>query len=286
MSTLPDEAEALVDPTDLGAFIDQVQHPAVMTSLPARKGAGPALVVLQPHPDDCALSAGGLLLQVANPLQLVTIFSTSATAEATSTRQAEDRRFADMIAARWSHLDRPERSSTAHPHDRAEIKGVIDATSALVEGDDVLLAPAAVARHVDHLAVHQAAQALGAAVFWEDVAFWSIYGASIEDRVQFSLRAPDWLADQVLVAVDITRTVRDKAALLACYRSQSDERWRPLRYAWAAASELGRHGYCERLFMPCGEVDDRTGMLGLTAEPGPVLQYGVVPVRTAWAVRR
>jgi LmbE family N-acetylglucosaminyl deacetylase len=286
MPTHPDETDEMVDPTDLNAFVDQVQHLAVMTPAPARSRTGAALTLLQPHSDDCALSVGGLLLQLANPLQLVTVFSTSSTAEATATRQAEDRHFAELIAAEWSHLGHEEHRSTGPARSDTDVEAIVEGAGARRVQDDVVLAPAGVARHVDHMAVHQAARAMGATVLWEDVAFWSIYGASVEDRVLFSLRSADWLAEQVLVAVDITESVQGKAALLACYGSQSDERWRPLRYAWAAARELGRHGYCERLFMPDDEVEDRTAMLGLVVEPGPALQYGVVPVRTAWAVTR
>jgi LmbE family N-acetylglucosaminyl deacetylase len=289
MSTRHGDAGLPFAPTDaeLPAFIRQFRDPAPVRPVGASSRTGTPLVLLQPHPDDCALSIGGTLLKVGNPVSILTVFSVSATAALSAARQAEDRRFATVVGAEWRHLGGRERRSTSAEHTPAVAAQIADATRSLsVTGGGVLLAPAAVARHVDHRTVHQAARSLDAVAFWEDVAFWSIYGASVEDRVQFALRSPEWLADQVLVAVDITDSVRAKAALLACYRSQSDETWRPLRYAWAAARELGRQGYCERLFVPADLVAEQAPLLGLDVEPGPVLQYGTIPVRTAWATPR
>jgi LmbE family N-acetylglucosaminyl deacetylase len=285
MSTRRGDADPLVEPTDtqLPAFIRQLHDRDALPPTPPRDRTAKPLVLPQPHPDDCALSVGGTLLKVANPLSLVTVFSDSATAEVSMARQAEDQRCAGLLGAEWSHLGGRERASTSAIRGRAAVAQISGAIRGLAARGAVLLAPAAVARHVDHLAVHQAARSLDAAVFWEDVAFWSIYGASVEDRVQFAMRSSDWLADQVLVAIDVTDAVQAKAVLLGCYRSQSHEAWRPLRYAWAAARELGRPGYCERLFVRSDQIEGLAAALGLHAQPGPDLRYGTVPVRTAWA---
>lgn len=284
MSTRHGDSDPLVDPGDtaLAAFAEQVRQPGGLSAVPARDPAA-QLVVVQPHPDDGALSVGGTLLTVGNPLKIVTVYSRAATASASRTRQAEDRRFAELVGADWQHLDLAEGSSMSAPRPHTDVEAVASALRSLSTDGEVLVGPAAVARHVDHWAAQQAIRSLDAAVFWEDVAFWSIYGASIEDRVQFSLRDPEWLAAQVLVAVDITDVVRDKAALLACYPSQSTEIWRPLRYGWVAARELGRTGYCERLFIGDDHLDAVARALRLQIEPGPVLQYGTAPIRTAWA---
>lgn len=282
MSTRPGEP-GLVEPSDtaMAAFVDQFRAPSPPPALPTRR-AGVRLLVVQPHPDDAALSIGGTLLQVTNPLTVLTVYARSATARASRKRQAEDRRFAGLVGAGAHHLGRCEGSSLSAPRPWPEVDSIAHGLHLAASGA-LVLAPAGVARHVDHVAVHEAVASFDTAVFWEDVAFWSIYGASIEDRVQFSLRAAGWLADQVLVGVGISEVVRDKAALLACYRSQSDEVWRPLRYAWAAARELGRSGYCERFFVHQDQLDAHAQALGLRVEPGPRLCYGTVTVDTAWA---
>jgi len=287
MSTRHADATPLVEPTDtdMSAFVSQFREPGEPPSPPGRDHGSPALRLLQPHPDDCALSIGGLLARVANPLRVITVYSEAATPAESLNRTAEDRRFADAIGATWHGLGHRERTSLSAPRASDEVEALITELAGLPEAGGLLLAPAGVARHVDHIAVHDAARRLSAAVFWEDVAFWSIYAASVEDRVLFSIRNADWLPHYVLVAVDILGSVRHKAALVACYRSQSVEFWRPLRYGWAAAGELGRGGYCERLFVRCDRVDQVAGALGLEMEvvDGPPLQYGTVTVRTAWA---
>lgn len=285
MSTRHADATPLVEPTDtdMSAFVAQFREPGELPSPPGRDHGSVALRFLQPHPDDCALSIGGLLARVANPLQMITVYSEAATPAESVDRKAEDRRFTEAIGATWHSLGHDQRTSLSAPPASDEVDALVTELAGRLDPGGLLLAPAGVARHVDHLAVHDAARRLGAAAFWEDVAFWSIYAASVEDRVQFSIRNADWLADYVLVAVDISGSVRHKAALVACYRSQSVEFWRPLRYGWAAAGELGRGGYCERLFVRCDRVDDVARALGLEVADGPLLQYGTVPVRTAWA---
>lgn len=290
MSTLRDNLADLPKPTDAGLpeFIEQMQA-AQLDERPPRHpgcthGVGP-LVALQPHPDDVALSVGGIVVQLPVPLTIVTVYSQALDPAATPRRQIEDQDYATAVGAQLRRLPFQERPSISEQRTSQEttaalarIADVTDPTGSLVMG------PAGVARHVDHVAVHTMGRHIDQPVlFWEDVAFWSIYGASIEDRVLFSERHPGWLSQQVLVAVDITPVARLKAALLRCYRSQSDERWRPLRYAWSAARELGHDGYCERLFVPAGSLDRTLAWLGAKGTEGAALQYGSTSLPTVWA---
>jgi LmbE family N-acetylglucosaminyl deacetylase len=260
------------------------RHGAVMRSRPVDRDR-PTVVLIQPHPDDAALSVGASLLQVTNPLCVVTLYSAALDDADTQHRAAEDRNFVRQMDASIVHLRARERTSLGSPRTAGEVDaamaGINDALDAST--DAAFLAPAGVARHVDHLAAHEVGRRLGPVAYWEDVAFWGIYGASVDDRVLFTERHQTWLASMVLVGVDVSAHIEDKATLLACYPSQSREVWRPIRYHWTAARELGRSGYCERFFAAAAGLDAFARLIGADLEDGPDLQYGTAKLTTRWA---
>ncbi|MFD6970061.1 hypothetical protein [Streptomyces sp. NPDC059979] len=104
--------------------------------------------------------------------------------------------------------------------------------------DAELLAPAAVTRHPDHLAVHEAARRLGCRWFWEDAAFWSTYGLSGCDQQLFEQRTGGVFE---AVLEDITATVLDKVTLLHMHGSQmhpARKMYRPIRHAYSVAAHM------------------------------------------------
>jgi LmbE family N-acetylglucosaminyl deacetylase len=274
------------DDDGIATFIDRCNDAAAATRAPLNAGGAPgkaALVALQPHADDMALSVGGVLARVAANLVFLTIFGGSREFGAASPRESEDAELAQLLDAGHYYLDFPEHKSSEQLPDIDPIARVVQARVLAQKADAILLAPIAVARHPDHRVVQRIAEGLGCGVFWEDVAFWGIYASSVEDRTLFSLRSCPSIARFTLIAVDISSHIWSKAMMLGCYRSQSTEVWRPLRYAWAAAREIGApFDYCERLFVCDDHVANVQRLLGSRLVRGRTIQYGASWVRTGW----
>lgn len=224
------------------------------------------LVVIEPHHDDLALSASGMLLYQARPLTVITVFTRSNTVHraarqhypdesAVSTLRAiEANETLRVFSARHLQLGYPDARPPYAPYDSTLLNKVTqDLENTLAElGDAELLAPAAVTRHPDHLLVHEAARRLGCRWFWEDIAFWSTYGLSVDDQQLFRERVGDSLAEETY---DITPVLLDKFTLLRLHASQLQPDaalYRPLRYAWTIAAPLrqrsGRPRFAERFF--------------------------------------
>jgi LmbE family N-acetylglucosaminyl deacetylase len=279
-----------VEPTDTGlpAFVARFtcgrdRRPAAVRPRAVDPRRSPVMVV-QPHLDDAALSVGASLLDLTNPLWLVTLYSAALDDAETERRRGEDRECARGLDASVVHLPSRERASLGEARTSGDVDVALSGINERIETSAItVLAPAGVARHVDHLAAHEVGRRLGAIAYWEDVAFWAIYGASVDDRVMFAVRQRQWLGSVVCVGVDISTHLDRKAALLAWYPSQSEETWRPIRYHWTAARELGRSGYCERFFVPATGLEEFERLIGAELEDGPDLRYGTVDVPTRWA---
>jgi LmbE family N-acetylglucosaminyl deacetylase len=224
------------------------------------------LVVIEPHHDDLALSASGMLLYQARPMTVITVFTRSNTVHraarlqypdepAVSTlRAVEAREALRVFSARHLLLGHADARPPYTPYDPAMLDKIVhDLEHALADlGDAELLAPAAVTRHPDHLLVHEAAKRLGCRWFWEDVVFWSTYGLSVDDQQLFQERVGDTLSEETY---DITPVVLDKFTLLRLHASQLQPDaalYRPLRYAWTVAAALRRHSgrprFAERFY--------------------------------------
>ncbi|MBA0054334.1 hypothetical protein E0L36_26825 [Streptomyces sp. AJS327] len=224
------------------------------------------LIVLEPHHDDLALSASGMLLYQARPTTVITVFTRSVTvhraarqqypdeSSVSTLRAAEAQEALRVFSARHLQLGHADARPPYTQHDPAVLNKVTqDLENALADlGDGELLAPAAVTRHPDHLLVHEAAKRLGCRWLWEDVAFWSTYGLSVDDQQLFRERVGDSLTEEVY---DITPVMLDKFTLLRLHASQlqpDTALYRPLRYAWTVAAPLrqrsGRPRFAERFF--------------------------------------
>jgi LmbE family N-acetylglucosaminyl deacetylase len=276
-------SQAVPIPNDegLSAFIARFSGvPTRPTPSRANNSSACRAVALQPHADDVALSLGGTLLQVSGAIDVITTHSASIE-NGGAERTAEDRRFAQSISARLQTLGVAERTS-ADPHDRGLDPAICGAITGHSPGT-LLLAPAAVSRHPDHRAVMEASLALRCGILWEDVAFWGIYALSVDDRVLFSTRMAASLECYTLVAVDISCFVDQKDALLGLYRSQSLDRWRPLRFAWTAARELDApFAFCERMFVHDRALDEFERWISKPVRRAGTARYGTVDVRAAW----
>jgi LmbE family N-acetylglucosaminyl deacetylase len=278
-------------PTDAG-FAEFVEHcsnraTAAVPSLQRPDSLETALIVLQPHPDDAALSVGGVLANSSGKLTLISVFDQSEDATSTIRRHSEDLAFAKLLLADLRTCLLSESKSSSATRDPELVRSTL--LSSLPKGTDrgLMLAPAAVGRHPDHRVLQAVAAELGCGIFWEDVAFWGIYASSIDDRILFSIRDHLRIEQFTLVALDISFHVEAKAVMLGLYSSQSTEVWRPLRYAWTAAREIGApFHYCERLFvhdehLPRVEQHWRGEVIS-----GKPLRYGICDVKTGWLVQR
>src|ERR1700674_5617960 len=111
-------------PNDDGllAFIDicsaAAAHRAPLKITRVRNG--PALVVLQPHPDDAALSIGGLLARLRRDVTLLTIFGGSR-GGIRDLRESEDFEFARLVNAHLCYLNYPESTSSGEMADAEPI---------------------------------------------------------------------------------------------------------------------------------------------------------------------
>lgn len=279
----------MVQPGSLAGLLEfRVAVDAWARQLPATSGIthGPHVTLLQPHPDDACLSVSGSLLAMDACGHLVTTHMPARDTLVWGMRKSEDNAFAKAIRFDLSTLDlREGTSNTAVINDSVDVaRRLLDACGGSVAPSS-LLAPMAVGRHPDHHLVRAAAMKMGCIAFWEDVAFWGIYGQSADDRVIFSETFD--LTDFTMVAIGIDDWIPKKAALLSIYGSQSQDIWRPLRFAFTAAREINAKArYVERLFIrnDCFEV--WTTYWGLTLERCKGIQYGTLSINTAEVVRR
>jgi LmbE family N-acetylglucosaminyl deacetylase len=277
-------------PTDdgLAMFIESCQaattKEASLHAHPTLNSSGmQRIVALQPHPDDVALSVGGLLARSEANVTLLTVFGDSLNSEVAVQRAAEDARFAHIIGATHCNLRFLESASCSSMSNRAPIDEAVRKWLYEEQGRALLIAPAAVSRHPDHRMIQQLAMDLGCGVFWEDVAFWGIYGSSIDDRILFSCRNELPLAQYTLVAIDVSSQIEMKAIMLASYGSQSADTWRPLRYAWTAAREINApFEFCERLLVHDEYLARVEQLVGGFLKSAGTLQYGTSKVRVAW----
>jgi len=236
------------EPTDACNVLALRQWVDVATTKPpllARPYHGPAMTFLQPHPDDAALSAGGLISTLNGPISVVTTHALSDSTSETEARHKEDVSWANSLNVDIRHLSLHQSTThtwkPVHPDDRVKAALPTD----IQPGS--LVAPAGVGRHPDHAQCHRIAFELGAVAFWEDLAFWGVYGMSSDDRAITALNNDiSW----ILVALDITEALASKAYGLKNYSSQSTDTWRPIRHAWTAAREVvAPFRFAERYFL-------------------------------------
>ena len=208
--------------------------------------------ILSPHSDDIALSLGAFLQARRSVLRvhIVTVFSItkntvddsiSAPHIVTLLRKAEDTCFITAlgpgVAISW--LDRNDAPLRLHIPDEAvftsepsdvdlnEVRHILDKVKMEYSIFDLLFAPMAIGRHIDHILVRNVALELlkeGFLVgFYEDLPYAADYslGEIYEYVTQLGLLAGQELE---LCTIETGVVIEEKIALLSCYRSQMDPR--------------------------------------------------------------
>jgi len=202
--------------------------------------AGCRGTVVSPHPDDAALSIGGLLGRIAGrcELTLVTVFSRSrwvrpgwigrrGEAAISRVRREEESAFAEAIGATLHLLNLPDASLRGYdaaselellrdPQDwQRHVRALVASRLALVDPDFVI-APAAIGGHVDHILVRSAvcewaSSARGTVFLYEDLPY--------KNR---AAQSPGARPARFPITIDIRAQRAAKLALLSFYPSQLD----------------------------------------------------------------
>ncbi len=231
-----------------------------------RRRHGRPILVLEPHADDAALSAGGLLLATNRPVHIVTVFGRSRsmhwslddhnldTESVTTARTREAAAAADLLGASHEVLNLSDLALSGddrgwkHPPSDALLDAIADARKELQDAE--LIGPAAVTTHSDHIQLHRACRDSGCMWFWDDTSpYDSGYARSVDDRMLFDLRMGTAAETNV---EDITGVLLGKVALLLAYPSQirpEIDLHRAIRYNWTVAREANAGFlYGERTF--------------------------------------
>jgi LmbE family N-acetylglucosaminyl deacetylase len=233
-------------------------------------------LVVAPHPDDAALSVGGTIGRCRGPVSLITVFGcTNYTRDGgfecdveavTCRRRSEDRAFAARFDLDWTYLEiraagvrcaepasifvQP-RDSDALEIDRRQVgvtveKGLRAAIERLAPW--VIVAPAGIGGHRDHLLVRTVAEQLAAAsgiatVYYEDLPYALAF--SEEDLAAAMMRVDPWARP---IYVPIGDGLAEKLSAARLYESQVDQslvdslrraacRWgAPVERLWARPS--------------------------------------------------
>ncbi len=238
---------------------------------------GKRVLLLSPHPDDVAYSCGGLVDGVlqGSELALVTVFGRSTWAlskqlravgadEVSAVRAEEDRRYCASRGMRLRALSYPDASLRGYD-DVSELgspisadpvtESVCAAIAAEVAGAraEVVLAPAAIGDHVDHLIVHEAARRIQddglMCLFYEDIPYAAHLAADEVERVLTDERTM-----RPFDSYDISPTLPAKIAGMWMYESQTDQENIDdmLLHAGRSPGVAGR--FHERLWMPVPAV--------------------------------
>lgn len=237
-----------------------------------------SVVVISPHPDDAALSIGGLLRLVPfSQLVVLTVFTGSRWAplsdgqadidQVSTTRSDEDQRYATAIGAdrrdgglpdssarslpdaAWMQLPAPD-----DPLHRAVGAVVADALRRTRPG--YLLCPAALGGHVDHVLARDAALSvvdeLVCPVLYEDIP----YAAELSGE-EIAANVRGVAAEARAVVIDISDVFAAKLAGIEMYASQI----RPLELAatvhHARQTAGSTSGAAERLWITNGDPGAR-----------------------------
>lgn len=213
-------------------------------------GGPRSIAVVSPHPDDAALSCGGLLLSLP-PIEmtLLTVFGRSrwmlgidasdAPADlVTALRSKEDRAYAERLGANLVRLDAQDSSLRGYdsvtecgdgPLDRSAIELVQGLLAEALNRirPDCVLGPAAIGQHVDHRLVSAGLTHLSRRCPWSLILFEDLPYAALQTG---STARPGSSDPGVIVSIDAA--MDRKLEMLRIYRSQIEE---------STLSSLARH---------------------------------------------
>jgi LmbE family N-acetylglucosaminyl deacetylase len=227
------------------------------------------IVVVSPHPDDAALSCGGLLRMARDAhLTIVSCFTRSAYApldaahghrsRVTELRQREDQAYAECIGAdlvslplpdtsvRHGPASDPDRGLDEEPAFADELLGRLG--SALAETPaDWLLSPLGIGRHRDHVLVRDALRQIEppmSLLFYEDLP----YGAWVGGPSEVEVHAATFAEPIVPYQLEVGDVFAQKLTDVCVYASQAPDSWRASVADYARdLSAVG--GFAERLWL-------------------------------------
>jgi LmbE family N-acetylglucosaminyl deacetylase len=227
---------------------------------------GRRVACLSPHPDDIAYACGGLLAArtAGSEIHVLTVFGRSRWAvqrslrelapdQISALRRDEDRAYCARAGLQLSYFAFPDASLSGFD-DVTELQPCrsdprAEAVTAAIHdwcvriAPDLVIAPAAIGGHVDHVLVRDAGLAMDRRVelaFFEDLPYAALEPlAALEARLR---------ADRLecLAEVDITDVLADKLAAMRLYRSQTDDE--NVQLARAHAYRVGDGRAAERLW--------------------------------------
>ena len=225
-----------------------------------------SIAVVSPHPDDAALSIGGILARKrCSSISIVTCFSESCSIETTDTdittkvRLAEDEAYVEFIGARLVRLGFPDTNvrtnvgrypvdSTAEGLLREKLCGDLRSALSKIEYDLVFV-PSAIGAHADH--EHCKVAALQSCdsqtlMFYEDLPYAQFDGGA--DLIGQRLGAQFWHLEAR--EIELTRAeINLKLRGLDFYGSQIPPSWRRDVERYASAIMLQSGAYAERLWV-------------------------------------
>ncbi|BBD72928.1 hypothetical protein HS1genome_1317 [Sulfodiicoccus acidiphilus] len=213
------------------------------------------MILLSPHPDDLALSIGGILsLGLLNGYSAVTVFTESRyspaamipPSEVSAARRAEDLRYFSSLGASVTHLGFPDTSMRGYISLKGDgryidpiLHKVTSTLRELLKGQDLVVAPLGLGGHVDHETVRRGAELSGEPlILYEDLPY-----ASDFDDNEIRLAASGYKP----LLFDVTRVFGRKLDGLSAYRTQITRR--DLNSVVRYARRLLPGGYGERLWV-------------------------------------
>jgi LmbE family N-acetylglucosaminyl deacetylase len=235
--------------------------------------AGASVLAISPHPDDIALSCGGLirhLLALPVELTLVTLFTRSLYApladgkalqadEVRKLRQAEDEEYARRVNARHLTLNLDDVSVRYHydddewmvaqPHIEPIFEDLVEQLQGVIAAGNytTILCPVGIGINRDHYLTREALHKIDVRhlnmLYYEDLPYGSRVGGPMVVRAL----AQDILKDALEVEIDITASIQQKIEDIQIYRSQiyPDELASVVEYA----AQLGvTSRYAERIW--------------------------------------
>lgn len=208
------------------------------------------VVLLSPHSDDIALSLGAFLHGNCKAwhIQIITVFSISeSTADdsiknpsvVSAIRKAEDGNFIESLGRNvevvWlDRRDAPLRLNISDKEvfnsepsilDLFEVQNIMTKVKMKYGNCDLLLAPMAIGKHIDHIVVRNAAIGLlkqdFPVAFYEDLPYAA--DSSLAKLDEYSRLLGSMTEQQLeMFAIETGVTIEEKITLLSCYRSQMD----------------------------------------------------------------